>query len=572
MKGIKAVGMMLATLFFVACSDNINTEEGMNTGDGSGSTDGYVKVSINMPTTSSNSRAMGNYQDGVKSEYQVNNALIVFFGGENEQNATFLNAYPLELGDMKNDNNNEQVTTTSEVCILEAPSVPTGTNLYALAVINPNGILSIDGENNLLLDGSPAFSENNNTVKALQNKIEKTVSDFISTSENEKASFFMTNAPLSDKSASSENKAEAKATTLVKVKVYKTEADAKAENAVADPIFVERIVAKVSMEISSSIKAENSDNTINVSAGNIYNGDQVTLDGWVLNATNKSTKLVRDVSGLSQWVTYDSGNSRFLASGEVKKDARVYRIFWAIDNNYDSKYDADDFTIYANSTSNIPWNTSWDEDKNGEYCLENTFSTAHQRKNETTSVLIKGTYKRSEEATAKSFFIVGNNGELLTEQEFIEKVKSAANLTGNNIIMNADAQGGYYNMADGKKLNELLNVESDDAAKLQDVITALGTVKYYRDGATYYYTTLIKHFGESETPWEPGESYTEEKHLGRYGVVRNTWYQLSIDGISGPGEPEIPDLPDEPDDTVEGYIKVSVNILSWAVRTQGVDL
>lgn len=54
--------------------------------------------------------------------------------------------------------------------------------------------------------------------------------------------------------------------------------------------------------------------------------------------------------------------------------------------------------------------------------------------------------------------------------------------------------------------------------------------------------------------------------------MRNTWYQLTVNSVSGPGEPEIPDVPDEPDDTTEGYIKVSVDVLSWALRTQEVDL
>lgn len=59
---------------------------------------------------------------------------------------------------------------------------------------------------------------------------------------------------------------------------------------------------------------------------------------------------------------------------------------------------------------------------------------------------------------------------------------------------------------------------------------------------------------------------------GRYGVVRNTWYQLTVNKISRPGEPEIPDTPNIPDDQQEAYINVQVNILSWAVRQNNVDL
>ena len=140
--------------------------------------------------------------------------------------------------------------------------------------------------------------------------------------------------------------------------------------------------------------------------GSIYNGDRVVLEGWVLNVTNKSTRLVRDVGGLSEWVQYNSGDSRFLAGSAVKQDVGRYRIFWAVDCNYSDSdgHEESDFDIYDNATalSDIDWNTSWEEKTNVAYCLENTFDTKHQDKNETTSVLIKGRYNRSEDAAVKS--------------------------------------------------------------------------------------------------------------------------------------------------------------------------
>ena len=250
--------------------------------------------------------------------------------------------------------------------------------------------------------------------------------------------------------------------------------------------------------------------------------------------------------------------------------------FWAVDCNYSDsdEHGESDFDIYDNATdpSDIDWNTSWEEKTNVAYCLENTFDTKHQDKNETTSVLIKGRYNRSEDAAVKSFFIVKNNGVLLSEEEFVETVKAAvAGLESSEIRVNSEAAGGYYN-TDGRKLSDLLTVTGANADALTKVVPELGTVKYYKDGETYYCTALVRHFDNVETPWDNSESYTDEKHLGRYGVVRNTWYQLTVNSVSGPGEPEIPDVPDEPDDTTEGYIKVSVDVLSWALRTQEVDL
>jgi len=49
-------------------------------------------------------------------------------------------------------------------------------------------------------------------------------------------------------------------------------------------------------------------------------------------------------------------------------------------------------------------------------------------------------------------------------------------------------------------------------------------------------------------------------------------YQINVTNISGPGDPSV-DTPDgESDDKDEGYIKAEINVLSWAKRTQDVEL
>ena len=95
----------------------------------------------------------------------------------------------------------------------------------------------------------------------------------------------------------------------------------------------------------------------------------------------------------------------------------------------------------------------------------------------------------------------------------------------------------------------------------------------YLDGVTYY-IARIKHFNEL-TPWTAGEGYgtKNDKYLGRYGVLRNNWYDLSVTSISGLGYPEVPEVkPTVPDDENEQYINVEVKILSWAKRSQSIVL
>lgn len=95
---------------------------------------------------------------------------------------------------------------------------------------------------------------------------------------------------------------------------------------------------------------------------------------------------------------------------------------------------------------------------------------------------------------------------------------------------------------------------------------------------------MIKHFGDELTPWNPstktsGISYptpNEANWLGRYGVLRNNWYDLDITDVSrlGAATPEELDVKNDPtpDDNLKSYISVKINVLSWAKRTQGAIL
>lgn len=77
------------------------------------------------------------------------------------------------------------------------------------------------------------------------------------------------------------------------------------------------------------------------------------------------------------------------------------------------------------------------------------------------------------------------------------------------------------------------------------------------------------------TPWTPGDAYgsKNDEYLGRYGVLRNNWYELSVNKVSNLGYPEVPEVkPEKPDDENDKYINVEVKILDWAKRSQSIDL
>ena len=94
-------------------------------------------------------------------------------------------------------------------------------------------------------------------------------------------------------------------------------------------------------------------------------------------------------------------------------------------------------------------------------------------------------------------------------------------------------------------------------------------VEYFQKGVCYY-NILIRH----------DDAITATMALGKYGVVRNNWYTLTINSVKQPGTPWIPDTtdptdpekPGENDDDAEAYLSVSITINPWTTWSQGVDL
>lgn len=433
--------MLSATLIMAACSDSL--DESTNTPvQGPVVGEGYVKVAINMPTTSGNStRSTDNGEDkadvtleeGEADEYNVENAILAFFKCKTESlanstpeaQATFVKAYALTKGELGITGSSETPQVTEQVSVItEAPKVSDGEQLYVLAILNNNNTVSANN-GNLTVNGTDLTSTS--TLADLQNKITfttpTTYQQFVyqftgGSDENPRRNqFTMTNAPLSDKAGVAGTIGSAKAYTLVPVTVYDTKAQATAGNVAK--IYVERVVAKVTLTTPGNAE------TINVS-GDGNSGDQVQITGWCLNVTNNSTKLVRDVSGFKAtddgWLASDSENSpaRFAGTRGIKASFGVsgegdyYRIYWAEDCNYISAEPTTDFTTYSGTNAPAAWNgLSTSTASNACYCLENTMNYDQQIQNRTTGVLIKTNYltkfQGETEATPKSFFICGTS-------------------------------------------------------------------------------------------------------------------------------------------------------------------
>ena len=589
----KYVMGMLACALFAACSDDL--ENGPDGGGLSGEK-GYVKVAINLPTTSGFStradEGLGNdnFDDGTANEYKVNKVYLLLFQGASEGVAKYQGGY--DLGMSWNDANAGTTTdnVTSRSQKIHEVTAPKGTGqVYALAIVNPNSMIDISTQGTLKVSGSLVTDFLGMLTKITQTN----ASAFIGTSKDD---FMMVNAPLASKPGNLVDGQNV--TTLVPITVYDSKGEAEMDNNRPDDIYVERVVAKVSVATTNFNAPSGSETrySMTVNKEGPYKNDKVYMEGWYLNTTNKSTKIVRDVTGWDDWATYANPKNASSVNNRFFGTESPYRVYWAVDGNYD-----DDDNYASSLSSEFEYHSASEPATliqlgNADYCLENTFNTVHMKQDETTGVVFKMSYSFDPLKPNETFYMIegeettyGSGSSYTENSNNIEKQINSRLSTANanfTVAIKGTPDGGYYNtVEDLKNLFTFTQTSSTeptltDDAMAQTLLDLINGVRVYEDGTTYYYAARIKHFGDYYTPLENGNvdvgdvsEYDAQKHLGRYGVVRNNWYEIVISSISGPGMPERPTTPpSDPDDSEDVFINLRVNILSWAKRSQNVDL
>ena len=544
MKKFQFMALLLAAALSTACQRSLDREDSQSF-DGE---KGYVSLSLNLPTVSG-TKANDEFDDGDESEYNVNDAVIAFFYGADEATAVCKYAISIEKADgIFADPADDNITSTFVTGAVEVPAKEANKNVYALAVLNPvNDLMSVNAEGDLTLNG---------------NSEDLTMADFqmaldASALEGHANGFMMTNAPVYD--------ATDGIVTLTPVTVHTEKSHV--ENADPDKIYVERVEAKVTLEVSKDAI----DNTLTVEDGTFADA-KVKIDGWYLQNTNRKYYPVRKTN--EQWLNADN----YGTVGDDNRFVGAYlpqRIYWAEDHNYNDAVSDENLASEFNIVTDEP--ASWNAVGDRAYCAENTTTAKVMNKKQLTGVLIRATYTPSGLREGESFLITGQFNTVYSETEFKEWVLATLSLASGTVAIIAE-DGAAVTDAEG--LKDLITINGsapadDQAAEL--LAAADNSIKYYQEGVSYYYSSIIRHFDDGQTPLADGGvsdegEYDENKHLGRYGVVRNNWYQLTVNSVSGPGEPEIPEIPDEPADARTSYINCEINVLSWAVRKQEIDL
>lgn len=602
MKKIYLPLALAATLALGACSsDNVVDNGGSNPIDLSKG--GFVKMSLNLPTDN-NRGSRAELDDGLDNEYGIKNAYLVLFEGENnksENEATFKGAYELSNSDFEAVGDTPNHVTLTKRIAFANNTKPTGSNhIYALVVLNNNGLFTVDGnqlkfDTNVTTGEYATFANFANFSKVIASTSTDGTTPFASNVATN--GIFMTNAPLSTQPGGATDPGAIKTLADVTSNIYTTEAEAKSKPAAE--IYVERAVAKV------TVQSESKTNALEVNKNISYK-----LYNWAVDNTNKKSYIVRQYD--NNWNKLYSDKAagankyRFVWDTPVNPNAteanKRYRTAFAQDPEYLTTTDSTKYNQMGNNASMTLKTTFGDNAP--QYCNENTFQVTAQNQDQTTRVVLG--VKMSAPGTTTydaDLYTVNDNKEVVyTKATLAERLK--------NILLNEPTVKTWADAHTNVSLDITFNKDEAGKTTIKEATlkgktapgaadetfagtfttnlnNALPNIDRYKGGVAYY-AVRIKHFGDTDTPWNvegQGVKAGDNNNiypsatganidwfLGRYGVVRNNWYDISVNKIQTLGDATTPALSNTPDDVLENYISVSINVLSWSKHTQDADL
>ena len=549
------------------------------------------------------------FDDGVNGEWKVKDVYILMFAGTSESDATFASAYKVETPSLSL-SALQQVTATVTITIHDA-NLNTGDKLYPFVVVNNNSsaittttfpatsvTFANGGSSVTLTGGSSTFADFADANVTIANYVDGD------------GYFLMTNATLADGNTTS--------ATLFHLPemspnyFFPTESESRGNPAAH--ICVERLAAKTTVE----------DGITNYYIlGNSYATFTTGISGDLTSALDNYNTMSYAYRHLSA-VSYP----RFVENTPVTPHAPLaYRTYWGEDINYNNL--TTNLTNYTNvsptwkamGTSEYCAENTFDvEHMQDNYTTSvlvrlqlngggNFYTTSvtgsdivfqpphAEISEEGTSAEASFSPRQSAAITSRSAVVTYDGTNTATIDDYLRTwlVEQSAtlrtwlrNYAGNEpkhlrititnnaatglatatLSQTAQTSGTGYTQFEGMK------------ASLQSLLNGL-TLYYYQEGYCYY-RVLIRHFDDTQTPWSSAATMTNnateqvygsgdtanENYLGRYGMVRNNWYDITITSVTHIGSPIIPPLTTDADDKVEQLLNATLSISGWEAHDQ----
>lgn len=547
--------MFSACALFAACA-NDETPDGNNLPQGNGE-QAFIAVRLAAPNAMTRT-----FQDGIDAENAVTTARFYFFN--NEGTAVTVD----------NSVNYKDVTTTFSDATSPADESGNVEEISNAVLVLENA--TVWPEKMVVVLNPPTEL---NASKSLSD-LRAAADDYAS---EESGKFVMSNAVYATSSGTQVD--------AVDLAGYITNnKDAAEGNPVT--VYVERVLARVDVACTSNLENDKTDGTgtqqneINgYSGGNGTSEIQAVIKGWTLANRNSQSHLLKSLStwNNSSTITVGTGSWAFADWNA----ATNHRSYWAYtDDVTATKLENDSYDDILKDNSTFVETA---------YCQENTGKGPATELVAIAELQVDG-LKTDIAKYAGQYWTVENLLTQFANQILAGKIYYKAT-SGDPATVTAlpatalklrprnssetSSVAAYEAVLDLKAAYQTGYTFYSDAAgndelQLTEVQGILNDYKalYWKDGKTYYHTT-IKHTLNS---------------LTKDGVVRNHLYDISLTGVSGlgtpipgtssddegddPGDDDPDDKPIDPEDPEDNnsYLAAEINILSWNVIDQNVEL
>ena len=357
--------------------------------------------------------------------------------------------------------------------------------------------------------------------------------------------------------------------------------------------YVERLAAKVKVEFAESLGTSGKIGTftVNGTAKDLY----FKIEGWGLNATTKDSYCFKNID--ASWTSEAS------SLGFEWNDAANFRSYWGKSTNYGTGVYPETAGDYASATLNyVSYNDLKVTINGNAYCRENTNNTtvlgSKNFSSAVTSVLLKAKVTDAESKAVTLYNFANslydevnykaaalNSFESSTTNKIWKKTTSEAGdtytkVTSDDLKVVTTADGyahielkdadNYFYGPDEASVNAATTEEANKFINGDEANKYNSGCSFYNDGMMYY-NIPIEHL-RNDGKFTDAE-YTQKE--GNYGVVRNHYYIITINSIKNLGKavnnPDERIVPND-DDTKSYYVAAKINVLSWKVVKQSVDL
>ncbi len=569
----KYLFIALAALGFAACAEKLDDNSPVHNGE---LEESYI--AINLMSADVDTRAATDtygYEEGTEAERAVNSAYFFFFD-ENGNPFNVTGAPATAPGGAKN----HLTLAITDAASSDMPNISDIKNavlvLSTYKGIYPSQIVAVL---NWVPKEDKAYSLTD-LHKALE------------TIGNDDKGYVMSNSVYMD---GAKKMIDAVPLTAANIKTTQSEALAAPIN-----IYVERTAAKV--VLTASGKVENTDNIFDTQKSStpvVTLGTPSTINvfvkllGWELYNDYSTSSLLKNID--TSW--------DIAGLGLTWNDIPYYRCYWAtsqsndyVDNTFAWSYSDDDKVTkgfqtnygFAIAPATLARTTYT-------YCGENT-NQVDGTTDPRTKVILKGQ-------------LMKKNGENYEPLELARWY--GTEYAGNEDLRTAVANSLKYTLYSSTDGTTFYSIRPED---IQCVTGATVGAEAYEvgfqlsdtgdDKSWYQYSSEEGYqvLGSLDADAnktaantylkgvEPGILYTngmtyyhvDIEHLGtagaKYGVIRNHVYQIDIESINGYGSPFyssldfIVDVPDYPEEDDGSYVAAKINILSWKVVKQGVNV